>query len=252
MPHVTILPCLDLKDGRIVKGVHFTQLRDAGDPLLAAQAYAEDGATELVILDITATIEHRKTTLNTLESIVNATSLAVTVGGGIRSVEDARAVFNAGARRITVSSAAVRQPDLVADLIASFGSDAIGVAIDVEQTNNTPSQYEVMIDGGRTATSIDAIAWAKQMNDVGVGLLLPTSKTTDGAKQGYDIPLIETLRRHITTPLVASGGAGKLEHFAQAAKAGANYILAASVFHFGEIRIADLKQYLQQNGISCR
>src|SRR5690625_2450097 len=155
MPHVTILPCLDLKDGRIVKGVHFTQLRDAGDPLLAAQAYAEDGATELVILDITATIEHRKTTLNTLESIVNATSLAVTVGGGIRSVEDARAVFNAGARRITVSSAAVRQPDLVADLIASFGSDAIGVAIDVEQTNNTPSQYEVMIDGGRTATSID-------------------------------------------------------------------------------------------------
>lgn len=252
MKNVVIMPCLDIKDGRVVKGVHFVDLQEAGDPVECARAYCAAGADELAFLDITATIEGRKTMLDTVRGVAAVTTIPFTVGGGIGSTGDAEAVLAAGADRVSISSAAFRNPALIDDVVKLFGSGRVVVAVDVDRNPALPSGYEVYIDGGGTATGTDAIEWAKEAAARGAGIMLPTSKACDGAKTGYDLPLIRGIREAVSVPVVASGGAGSPEHFLEAAEAGADILLAASVFHFGEIAILDLKQYLAQNGMGVR
>ncbi len=252
MKNVVIMPCLDIKDGRVVKGVHFVDLQEAGDPVECARAYCAAGADELAFLDITATIEGRKTMLDTVRGVAAVTTIPFTVGGGIGSTGDAEAVLAAGADRVSISSAAFRNPALIDDVVKLFGSGRVVVAVDVDRNPALPSGYEVYIDGGGTATGTDAIEWAKEAAARGAGIMLPTSKACDGAKTGYDLPLIRGIREAVSVPVVASGGAGSPEHFLEAAEAGADILLAASVFHFGEIAIPDLKQYLAQNGMGVR
>ncbi len=250
MSKVLIMPCLDMKDGRVVKGVNFVDLRDAGDPVECARIYCENGADELAFLDIAATIEKRKTTLDAVRRVAQAITIPFTVGGGIGSVEDAEQVLAAGADRISISSAAFRNPDLIDQAAAQFGSFRLVVAIDVDRNPSLPSGYEVYIDGGNTATGKDAIEWAREAESRGAGYILPTSKTRDGAKTGYDIPLIRGIKDVVKVPVIASGGAGSMEHFLEAAREGkADILLAASVFHFGEINIVQLKEYLHDQGV---
>lgn len=253
MSKVLIMPCLDMKDGRVVKGVNFVNLRDAGDPVECARIYCENGADELAFLDIAATIEKRKTTLEAVRRVAQAITIPFTVGGGIGSVEDAEQVLEAGADRISISSAAFRNPGLIDQAAAKFGSAQLVVAIDVDRNPALPSGYEVYIDGGNTATSKDAIEWAREAESRGAGFILPTSKTRDGAKTGYDIPLIRGIKDVVQVPVIASGGAGSMEHFLEAARDGkADILLAASVFHFGEISIPELKKYLRDQGIETK
>ncbi|MCS7305197.1 MAG: imidazole glycerol phosphate synthase cyclase subunit [Thermoguttaceae bacterium] len=247
-----IMPCLDMHHGRVVKGVHFVNLRDAGDPVACAQAYCQAGADELALLDITATVENRPTMLEVVRRVAEVTRVPFTVGGGITDVASAAAVLEAGADKVSVSSAAFRRPELISELIDQFGPERVTVAIDVDHNPQMPSGYEVYIDGGRTATGVDALQWAKRVNDYGVRVILPTSKAADGAQTGYDLPLIRLLRAHTQAEIVASGGAGRLEHFLQAAQAGATILLAASVFHFGLIKIPELKAYLRSHGLPVR
>ncbi|MGI6609514.1 MAG: imidazole glycerol phosphate synthase subunit HisF [Limnochordia bacterium] len=249
MQKVRIMPCLDIKGGRVVKGVKFVDLQDAGDPVLAAQAYMQDGADELAFLDITATVENRGTTLEVVRQVAEAITIPLTVGGGISSVSDAQRVLSAGADRVCLSSAAFRHPELIDDLARVLEPSGVVVAIDIDRSSTTSSGYEVYVDGGRTATGLDAVDWAQEVASRGAGMILPTSKACDGAKKGYDIPLIRRLREVVSVPIVASGGAGTTAHFLAAARAGADVLLAASVFHFGQIRISELKQYLQRHGI---
>lgn len=251
MQKVLIMPCLDMKEGRVVKGVHFVNLKDAGDPVECARTYCESGADELAFLDITATIEKRKTTLDAVRRVAGVTTVPFTVGGGIASLSDASAVLEAGADRVSISSAAFRNPDLIDQAAAKFGTEKIVVAIDVDRNPALPSGYEVYIDGGNTATGKDAVEWAREAEARGAGIILPTSKACDGAKSGYDVPLIRAIKEKVKVPVVASGGAGKMEHFYEAAKDGrADILLAASVFHFGEINIRELKKYLGDKGFS--
>jgi len=239
-----------MKDGRVVKGVNFVNLRDAGDPVECARIYCENGADELAFLDIAATIEKRKTTLEAVRRVAQAITIPFTVGGGIGSVEDAEQVLEAGADRISISSAAFRNPGLIDQAAAKFGSAQLVVAIDVDRNPALPSGYEVYIDGGNTATGKDAIEWAREAESRGAGFILPTSKTRDGAKTGYDIPLIRGIKDVVQVPVIASGGAGSMEHFLEAARDGkADILLAASVFHFGEISIPELKKYLRDQGV---
>ncbi len=250
MSKVLIMPCLDMKDGRVVKGVNFVNLRDAGDPVECARIYCENGADELAFLDIAATIEKRKTTLEAVRRVAQAITIPFTVGGGIGSVEDAEQALEAGADRISISSAAFRNPGLIDQAAAKFGSAQLVVAIDVDRNPALPSGYEVYIDGGNTATGKDAIEWAREAESRGAGFILPTSKTRDGAKTGYDIPLIRGIKDVVQVPVIASGGAGSMEHFLEAARDGkADILLAASVFHFGEISIPELKKYLRDQGV---
>ncbi len=250
MSKVLIMPCLDMKDGRVVKGVNFVNLRDAGDPVECARIYCENGADELAFLDIAATIEKRKTTLEAVRRVGQAITIPFTVGGGIGSVEDAEQVLAAGADRISISSAAFRNPSLIDQAAARFGSARLVAAIDVDRNPALPSGYEVYIDGGNTATGKDAIEWAREAESRGAGFILPTSKTRDGAKTGYDIPLIRGIKDVVKVPVIASGGAGSMEHFLEAVQEGkADILLAASVFHFGEISIPELKKYLRDQGV---
>lgn len=250
MSKVLIMPCLDMKDGRVVKGVNFVNLRDAGDPVECARVYCENGADEMAFLDIAATIEKRKTTLDAVRRVAQAITIPFTVGGGIGSVEDAEQVLAAGADRISISSAAFRNPGLIDQAAAQFGSSRLVVAIDVDRNPALPSGYEVYIDGGNTATGKDAIEWAGEAESRGAGYILPTSKTRDGAKTGYDIPLIRGIKDVVKVPVIASGGAGSMGHFLEAAREGkADILLAASVFHFGEINIPELKKYLRDQGV---
>jgi len=250
MKTVKIMPCLDMQNGRVVKGVHFVDIQDAGDPVACAKAYCKAGADELAMLDITATVEGRATMLDVVSRVAKVVTIPFTVGGGIRDLSSAEAVLNAGADKISVSSAVYRNPDLIGEMIRKFGPDKITVAIDVDQNPAMPSGYEVYIDGGRTATGKDALEWAKQVEGYGTEVILPTSKAGDGAKTGYDLPLIEALSSNLTAEIVASGGAGQLSHFLDAVKAGATVLLAASVFHFQMISIPDLKKYLKENGVN--
>lgn len=250
MSKVLIMPCLDMKDGRVVKGVHFVDLRDAGDPVECARIYCQNGADELAFLDITATIEKRKTTLDAVRRVAQVATVPFTVGGGIASVAGAEEVLAAGADRVSISSAAFRDPSLIDQAAAKFGSSKLVVAIDVDRNQSLPSGYEVYIDGGNTPTGKDAIEWAREAESRGAGYILPTSKARDGAKTGYDIPLIRGIKEVVKVPVIASGGAGNMEHFLEAARDGkADILLAASVFHFGEINIIELKNYLKENGV---
>ncbi|MBN2212430.1 MAG: imidazole glycerol phosphate synthase subunit HisF [Sedimentisphaerales bacterium] len=246
---VGIMPCLDMQNGRVVKGVHFVDISDAGDPVECARAYCQAGANELALLDITATVEGRKTMLDVVLKVAQACTVPFTVGGGISDVVSAAAVLEAGADKISTSSAAFRNPDIIAEMVREFGPEKVTVAIDVDQNPTLPSGYEVWIDGGRTATGTDAIEWAKRVDGFGVEVILPTSKATDGAKTGYDLPLIRKLKQTVSAAIVASGGAGKMEHFFEAADAGATVLLAASVFHFHIIDIPELKEYLRSRGV---
>jgi len=249
---ILIMPCLDMQNGRVVKGVHFVDIRDAGDPVECARAYCDNGADELALLDITATVEGRATMLDVVKRVAEVTTVPFTVGGGISDVKSAELVLNAGANKVSTSSAAFRKPELVAEMVKTLGVEKVTVAIDVDQNEAMPSGYEVYIDGGRTATGSDAIEWAKRVDGYGVPVILPTSKAGDGAQTGYDLPVIRAIKEVVSADVVASGGAGKLEHFYEAVQAGATVLLAASMFHFGIIGIGELKDYLRGRGVTIR
>jgi len=247
---IRIMPCLDMRNGRVVKGVHFVDIRDAGDPVECARVYCDAGADELALLDITATVEGRATMLDVVKRVAEVTTVPFTVGGGISDVTSAESVLSAGANKVSTSSAAFRKPELIAEMVKAFGAGKVTVAIDVDRNEAMPSGYEVYIDGGRTATGADAVEWAKRVDGYGVPVILPTSKAGDGAQTGYDLPVIRAIKEAVSAEVVASGGAGKLEHFYEAVQAGATILLAASVFHFGMIGIGELKEYLRGRGVN--
>jgi len=249
---VSIMPCLDMQNGRVVKGVHFVDIRDAGNPAECAKAYCQAGADELALLDITATVENRPTMLDVVKKVAEVTTVPFTVGGGISDVASAAAVLEAGADKISTSSAAFRKPEIIKEMVAEFGLEKVAVAIDVDQNESLPSGYEVYIDGGRTATGADAVEWAKKVDGFGVSVILPTSKAGDGAQTGYDLPVIRAMANACSAEIVASGGAGKMEHFYEAVEAGATILLAASVFHFHIIDIPELKDYLRTRGVKLK
>ncbi len=265
-----IIPCLDIKDGRVVKGVKFLGLRDAGDPVEVARVYDQQGADELVFLDITASFENRKTLVELVEAIAKNIFMPFTVGGGIRDITDIRDLLNAGADKVSINTAAVKLPDLIAESALKFGSQCIVVAIDAKSVqssefrvqskeprtmNNEPRSktWEVYINGGRTPTELDALEWAKQAANLGAGELLLTSMDYDGTKDGYDIGLTKQITELVNIPVIASGGAGKLEHFYDVfARAGADAALAASIFHYQEYCVKEVKDYLEGKGVPVR
>ena len=249
---ISIMPCLDMQNGRVVKGVHFVDIRDAGDPVECAAAYCKAGADELALLDIVATVEARGTMLDVVHRVAQATTVPFTVGGGISDVASAAAVLEAGADKVSTSSAAFRRPEVVEEMVRELGPGRVTVAIDVDQNEAMPSGYEVYIDGGRTATGADAVEWSKKVDGYGVQVILPTSKAGDGAKTGYDLPVIRAMKEATSATIVASGGAGTLEHFHEAVEAGATVLLAASVFHFNMIGIPEPKDYLRTRGVNVR
>ncbi|MFN3729879.1 MAG: imidazole glycerol phosphate synthase subunit HisF [Fimbriimonadaceae bacterium] len=245
-----IVPCLDVHDGRVVKGVQFVNLRDAGDPVELAKAYSDAGADELVFLDITATVEARQTMIDVVERVARTIMIPFTVGGGIRSVDDGRAMLRAGADKVSVNSAAIHRPELLGDMAAAFGSQAVVLAIDARRHS---TGWTVYARGGRDDTGLDAVEWAARAESLGAGELLVTSMDADGGKSGFDLELLAAIHARTRLPVIASGGAGKMEDFAQAFEVGqADAALAASVFHFGEIAIPDLKRDLAQRGIPMR
>ena len=249
---ISIMPCLDMQNGRVVKGIHFVDIRDAGDPVECAKAYCQAGADELALLDITATVENRPTMLEVVSNVAAAATVPFTVGGGISDVASAAAVLEAGADKISTSSAAFRKPEIIKEMVDQLGAENVTVAIDVDVNDSLPSGYAVYIHGGGTATGADAREWAKKVDGFGVPVILPTSKAGDGALTGYDLPVIKAMADACSAQIVASGGAGKLEHFYEAVEAGATILLAASVFHFHTIDIGDLKAYLQQRGLNIK
>lgn len=251
-----IIPCLDVKDGRVVKGVNFVSLRDAGDPVECARTYNTSGADELVFLDITATLESRDTTVDMARRVAEQVFIPFTVGGGIRTTDDIRALLNAGADKVSLNSAAVKDPDFIKRASEMFGSQCIVAAIDVksrEGDTRFPSGYEVVIAGGTKPTGLDALEWAKKAVDLGAGEILLTSMDKDGTKSGYDNVITAMISEAVGVPVIASGGAGSLKDFEDAIVYGkADAVLAASLFHFGEIAISDLKTYLSDKGIPVR
>jgi cyclase len=248
-----IIPCLDVKDGRVVKGVNFVGLRDAGDPVELAKLYSQEGADEIVFLDITATSDNRATIADVVRRTCREVFVPVTVGGGIRTVDDFRDILRAGADKISVNSAAVKNPALINAAAERYGSQCVVVAIDGRRSEKTPSGFEVYVAGGRTPTGIDAIAWAKEAYQRGAGEILLTSMDKDGTKSGFDLELTQQVCAVAPIPVIASGGCGTLEHFAEAfQKTDATAALAASLFHYGELRIAEVKDYLKQKGIPVR
>ena len=248
---LVIMPCLDMIAGRVVKGVNFVDIKDAGDPVECCRAYCAAGADELAMLDITATVEKRKTLVEVTKKVADVATIPFTMGGGIKDVATAEEVLRAGADKFSTSSAAFRRPELIGEMVKAFGADKVTVAIDVAQNAAMASGYEVFIDGGRTATGCDAIEFGKRALGYGATSLLPTSKSTDGARTGFDLPLIRQFRAIAPdADIVASGGAGTMEHFAEAAEAGANILLGASVFHFKLIEIPALKAFLRSKGFT--
>ncbi|MBM3131820.1 MAG: imidazole glycerol phosphate synthase subunit HisF [Chloroflexi bacterium] len=248
---VKVIPCLDMKDGRVVKGVHFVDLKDAADPVEAAKAYYKGGADEIAFLDITATVEKRRTMFDVLQKVTTVVKVPVTVGGGIKSIADIEQALKSGATRVSISSAAYRDPKMVKEAVKKFGSERIVIAIDADENKKLPSKREVYIDGGRTATGKDAVEFAKEMAALGVGQILPTSKATDGTKAGFDLVLTRSIADATKLPVIASGGAGTLEHFYQAVAEGhAQAVLGASVFHFGILSIKQVKEYLKKKGVA--
>ena len=251
-----IIPCLDVKDGRVVKGVNFVDLRDAGDPVKIAQGYDEEGADELTFLDITASHERRKIILEVVRRTAETVFMPLTVGGGVREIHDIRELLNAGADKVSINTAAVNRPEFVKEAAERFGSQCIVVAIDAKRRglgNREELRWEVYTHGGRTPTSIDAIEWAKRMELYGAGEILLTSMDRDGTKEGYDIELTRTLANVVSIPVVASGGVGTLEHIYEGLTAGgADAALAASIFHYYEHTIRECKEYLAARGVTVR
>ena len=247
---IKIMPCLDMKDGRVVKGINFVNLRDAGDPVENASFYQKEGADELAMLDIAATIENRKTRLQWVKNVSSVISIPLTVGGGISTLEDIELVLNAGAQKISMNSAAVKSPELVEHAAKKFGSARITVAIDGKRNKNMPSGFEVVVSGGTKPVGKDAVEWAKQCEQLGAGTILPTSMDGDGTKAGYDLEFTRAISGAVQLPVIASGGAGTLEHFYEAVvKGGASILLAASVFHFRMLSIREVKDFLRQKGL---
>ena len=244
-----IIPCLDVKDGRVVKGVNFVGLKDAGDPVEIAKRYNEEGADELTFLDITASHEERDTIVHIVEQVAKEVFIPLTVGGGIRKLDDIYKLLNVGCDKVSVNSAALKRPDLIDEGAKRFGAQCIVVAIDVKKTGD---RYNVYLNGGRVDTGIDAVEWAKEAVDRGAGEILLTSMDTDGTKAGFDLPITEQISSLVNVPVIASGGAGTMEHIKKAFEHGADAALAASIFHFKEIDIMELKHYLQGNGIPVR
>ena len=248
-----VIPCMDVKDGRVVKGVNFVNLRDAGDPIELAQRYDEQKADEVIFLDITATSDDRATTIDLASRASEELHLPYTVGGGFRTVEDIRAMIAAGADKVSINSAAVKNPDLITEAAKRFGTQAIIVAIDAKQHADNPNKWEVYVAGGRTATGIDAVEWAAEAAKRGAGEILLTSMDRDGSRDGFDCALTRAVARAVDIPVIASGGVGELEHFAQGIIEGeADAVLAASVFHYGELTIRQVKEYMRSQGIPVR
>lgn len=245
-----LIPCLDVKDGRVVKGVNFVNLTDAGDPVEQAHFYDAEGADELVFLDITASHDKRQIVLDMVREVASRVFIPFTVGGGLRSAEDVRDILRAGADKVSVNSAAVRNPDLIRAGAAVFGSQCIVLAIDAKRKDHS---WEVYINGGRIATGLDAVAWAKQGEALGAGEILLTSMDRDGTRQGYDLELLRTVADSVKIPVIASGGAGNKQHFCEAFTiGGADAVLAASLFHYRELSIRETKAFLRQQGINVR
>jgi len=253
MDYRRIIPCLDVKDGRLVKGVNFVDLKDVGDPSENGAAYSEAGADELVFLDITATIENRKTTVDAVARTVEKISIPLTVGGGIGSIQDIQALLDVGVSKVSINSAAVRAPGLVKEASSEFGSETLTIAIDTRQNPQLQSGFEVMVNGGNKPTGIDAVQWAKQVEESGAGAILPTSMDADGTLAGYDIPMTRAIADAVGLPIIASGGAGTLEHLYEAiTDAHADAVLVASIAHFGTYTILEMKEYLAGKGIPVR
>jgi cyclase len=253
MDIIKIMPCLDMKDGRVVKGVHFVDLKEAGDPKENAAFYQKEGADELAMLDIAATVENRKTRLDWVKQVSSVIEIPLTVGGGINSLEDIELVLGAGADKVSMNSAAVKNPELIKKAAEKFGSERITVAIDARRNKAMPSGFELVVSGGTTPVGKDAIAWAKTCQDLGAGVILPTSMDGDGTLAGYDLEFTRAVSDVVTLPVVASGGAGTLEHFYEGViKGGATTLLAASVFHFRTFTIRQVKAYLQEKGLKVR
>ncbi|MGI6590572.1 MAG: imidazole glycerol phosphate synthase subunit HisF [Eggerthellaceae bacterium] len=248
-----VIPCMDVKDGRVVKGVNFVNLRDAGDPIELAQRYDEQRADEVVFLDITATHEGRKTTVAMASRASEELRLPYCVGGGFRTVADIRTMIAAGADKVSVNSAAVAHPEIITQAAAAFGTQAILCAIDAKQVAGNPNKWEVYVAGGRKATGLDAVEWAAEAARRGAGEILLTSMDRDGSKDGFDLALTRAVARAVDIPVIASGGVGKLEHFAEGIIEGeADAVLAASVFHFGTYTVRQVKEYLASQGIPVR
>lgn len=252
---VRVIPCLDVDAGRVVKGVNFENLRDAGDPVELARRYDAEGADELTFLDITASSGERETMLDVVRRTAEQVFIPLTVGGGVRAVEDVNRLLRAGADKVGINTAAIARPELLTEASHRFGAQCIVLSVDARRVVDgppTPSGFEVTTHGGRRGTGIDAVEWARRGQDLGVGEILLNSMDGDGTKDGYDIEMIRAVRAAVTVPVIASGGAGALEHFPPAIEAGANAVLAASVFHFGELKIADVKETLRTAGHPVR
>lgn len=250
-----IIPCLDVDKGRVVKGVNFVDIRDAGDPVEIARRYNEEGADEVTFLDITASHEGRDTMLHTVEQMASQVFIPLTVGGGVRTIEDIRNLLNAGADKVGINSAAVKNPDFVREAAERFGSQCIVVAIDAKKTSGESENnaWEIFTHGGRQPTGIDAVQWARKMTDLGAGEILLTSMDRDGTKNGFDIALTRTIADSVPVPVIASGGVGSLQHLVDGVVQGhADAVLAASIFHFGEYSIREAKEYMQAAGIEMR
>ena len=247
-----IIPCLDVHDGRVVKGINFVNIRDAGDPVEVAKAYNEAGADELVFLDITASSDARQTMDDVVARTAEQVFIPLTVGGGIRSVDDFRRILKLGADKISVNSAALKRPELITEAAKSFGNQCVVVAIDAKAREDG-SGWDVYLNGGRVNTGKDAVAWAQQAEELGAGEILLTSMDADGTKDGYDLPLTNAISSRVGIPVIASGGAGKMEHFLTAVtEGGADAVLAASLFHYRECTIGEVKEYLRGQGVPVR
>ena len=250
MEIIKIMPCLDMKEGRVVKGIHFVDLKDAGDPVENAALYQREGADEMAMLDIAATVENRKTRLEWVRNVSSVIDIPLTLGGGISTLEDIDLVLEAGANKISMNSAAVKSPDLVSDAAKRFGSERITVAIDARRNKKMPSGFELVVSGGTRPVGKDAIEWAKRCQELGAGVILPTSMDGDGTQAGYDLEFTKAISDAVDLPVVASGGAGKLEHFYEGAVlGGAQILLAASVFHYRLLGIREVKEYLREKGL---
>lgn len=250
-----IIPCLDVDQGRVVKGVNFVDIRDAGDPVEVARRYDEQGADEVTFLDITASVEGRDTMLHTVERMASEVFVPLTVGGGIREIADIRRLLNAGADKVSINSAAVKNPEFVAEATQRFGSQCIVVAIDAKRVTSAgePGRWEIFTHGGRNRTGIDAVAWAERMAKFGAGEILLTSMDADGTKAGYDLALVRAVSDAVSVPVIASGGVGNLQHLADGIlQGGADAVLAASIFHFGQHSIGEAKRFLADQGICMR